>query len=480
MRRHPFLFVFALLLVFQSASARNKPETEWMQVLLDGRKIGWMKSVRETGADKVTTRETMHVRIERAGTGVTLEQEQKSVETPAGVPLGFGSRTSMSGFGSEVEGVVSGDNLKIKQTMGGASSEQSQPWPKGALLSEGLRKLEREKGLAPGTEYEALAFQPDTLGAVNVKTKVIGRERVTIVGKTRELHHLSQTIELPGSPVSAELWIDEQFNVQRMQMPMLGVNLEMLACDEACAHAPDQPADVLERTLAPAPRALDADLLGGVARYAIVVDNDAVKSLPTTGEQAAKALGEHRYELDIAAQPVAGREKAPEPADSQATRWLQSDAPELKKLLAQAGAENAAPRERMKTLETFVRGYIRNKSLRVGYASALETVKSREGDCTEHALLLAALGRAAGIPTRVVNGLAYTSHFNGKDNVFVPHAWAQAFVDGKWQSFDAALGGFDTGHIALSFGDGDPAGFYAGVNLLGQVRVESIEAAPKP
>jgi len=480
MRRHPLLFAFALLVVFQSVQARNKPETEWMQVLLDGRKIGWMKSVRETGADKVVTRETMHVRIERAGTGVTLEQEQKSVETPAGAPLGFGSRTSMSGFGNEVEGEVSGDNLKIKQTMGGTSSETTQPWPKGALLSEGLRKLERGKGLAPGTEYEALAFQPDTLGAVTVKTKVVGKERVTIVGKTRELNHLSQTIELPGSPVSAELWVDEQFNVQRMQMPMLGVNLEMLACDETCAHAPDQPADVLERTLAPAPRALEPELLGGVARYAVVVDNDAVKSLPATGEQGAKSLGEHRYELEIAAHPVAGREKPPEPADSQSTRWLQSDAPELKKLLAQAGGEGAAPRERMKTLEAFVRGYIRNKSLRVGYASALETVKSREGDCTEHALLLAALGRAAGIPTRVVNGLAYTQRFNGRDNVFVPHAWAQAFVDGKWQSFDAALGGFDTGHIALSFGDGDPAGFYAGVNLLGQVRVESVEALAKP
>jgi transglutaminase-like putative cysteine protease len=265
-----------------------------------------------------------------------------------------------------------------------------------------------------------------------------------------------------------------------MLMPMLGVNLEMLACDEACARGPDQSSDVLERTLAPAPHALEPALLNGAARYALVVDNDAVKSLPTTGEQAAKALGEHRYELEIDALPVAGREKAAEPADSQPTRWLQSDAPELRKLLAQAGAESAAPRERMKTLEGFVRGYIRNKSLRVGYASALETVKSREGDCTEHALLLAALGRAAGIPTRVVNGLAYTQRFNGRDNVFVPHAWAQAYVDGKWQSFDAALGGFDTGHIALSYGDGDPAGFYAGVNLLGQVRVESVEAVAKP
>jgi hypothetical protein len=194
MRRLLPLFALIVALFPLHAHARTKSDTEWMQVLLDGRKIGWMKSVRETGSDKIVTRETMHVRIERAGTGVTLETEQKSIETPAGVALGFSSRSALSGFASEVEAQIVGDNLKIKQTLGGASSEQTQPWPAGALLSEGLRRLEREKGLAPGTAYEALAFQPDTLSAVTVKTREVGAERVTVAGKPRDLHHLSQTI----------------------------------------------------------------------------------------------------------------------------------------------------------------------------------------------------------------------------------------------------------------------------------------------
>ena len=138
--------------------------------------------------------------------------------------------------------------------------------------------------------------------------------------------------------------------------------------------------------------------------------------------------------------------------DFRANDWLQSDAPPIVKLAADAVGDAKTPREQMQRLETFVRGYITNKNLSVGYASALEVAKNPEGDCTEHAVLLAALGRARGIATRVVDGLAYVDSYAGNRYVFVPHAWAQAYVDGHWQSFDAALPGFDAGHIALSVG----------------------------
>jgi hypothetical protein len=134
----------------------------------------------------------------------------------------------------------------------------------------------------------------------------------------------------------------------------------------------------------------------------------------------------------------------------------------------------------MQRIETFVRGFIRKKNLDVGYASALEVARKPEGDCTEHAVLVAALGRALGIATRVVDGLAYTPGFAGKDQVFVPHAWAQAFVDGRWQSFDAALLGFDAGHIALAIGDGDPWRFYSGLDMLGRIELRDAKSIAVP
>jgi transglutaminase-like putative cysteine protease len=61
----------------------------------------------------------------------------------------------------------------------------------------------------------------------------------------------------------------------------------------------------------------------------------------------------------------------------------------------------------------------------------------REGDCTEHAVLLAALVRARKIPARVVLGIALLE--GPKAVLAVGHAWVE-WHDGKqWLLADAAL-----------------------------------------
>ena len=64
---------------------------------------------------------------------------------------------------------------------------------------------------------------------------------------------------------------------------------------------------------------------------------------------------------------------------------------------------------------------------------ALSTLENRMGDCNEHAMLLAALARAAGIPARVEAGLVY---LKGK---FYYHAWNLLYV-GRWVTADAVFG----------------------------------------
>ena len=116
----------------------------------------------------------------------------------------------------------------------------------------------------------------------------------------------------------------------------------------------------------------------------------------------------------------------------------------------------------------------RHRRLRpVGDGSASEAARTREGDCTECAVLLAALLRANGIPSRCVNGLVYSEDdFAGQKDVFVYHMWTQAWIaldnddkpgeDGQqagyWLDLDSAMWRYSAGHIALgvsAMGDGD-------------------------
>ena len=97
MSRFPWVVPLVLLLVAAAAPAAAEPETTWMKVMLEGRKIGQIEHVRTVESGRVTTIERMAVTIERAGTALSLEVEERSVETADGKPLAFGARTSLGG-----------------------------------------------------------------------------------------------------------------------------------------------------------------------------------------------------------------------------------------------------------------------------------------------------------------------------------------------------------------------------------------------
>jgi Transglutaminase-like superfamily len=473
------LMLFSLLMLPLAAAAADAADDTWMRVLLDGRKIGDMHTSRESHGDRVITTQTMHVELDRTGTKIALTTSESDTETRAGKPLGFASSTTISGMASTLSGTLRADgNVDIVTEVGGAKQTRVIAWPAGALLAEGLRLAEQHTGLAPGTHFSELAFQPETVDAVQIESTVGAHETVDLPGGARQLTKVEQVIHFPGIPTRSTAWVDSEQNVFKMTMPLMGYELTMLACTKDCALAPNQSADILSHSMVRAPTALSADVLKhGVLLKLSSTRTDAALQLADSDEQRATTTAQG---VDLRIAPVGsggplGPEDKPTPSDSQPNDWLQSDAPEIRKL-AHEGAGNAAtPREQMQNLEGFVRRFIRTKDLNVGYASALEVAKNPEGDCTEHAVLLAALGRALGIPTRVVDGLAYTDHYAGAEHVFVPHAWAQAWVDGRWQSFDAALFGFDAGHIALSIGDGDPWRFFSGFDTLGRLRIDAVE-----
>jgi hypothetical protein len=297
---------------------------------------------------------------------------------------------------------------------------------------------------------------------------------------TRTLTRIDQVVQLPGAPTHSVAWIDDEQNVAKLVMPVMGYELTLLACSRECAQAPNQPADILMHALVPAPRAIGAEeRQRGLQLRLSASDGGEELRFVETDEQSVVAAGGG---VDLKIAPVgnatAAVEGKPDASDLRANDWLQSNAREIRELARKGAGDARGAREQMQRLEDFVRAFIRTKDLNVGYASALEVARKPEGDCTEHAVLLAALGRARGIPTRVVDGIVYVDNYAGREHVFVPHAWTQAYVDGRWQSFDAALRGFDAGHIALSYGNGDPWRFFAGFNALGRMRIESVAAIP--
>lgn len=117
---------------------------------------------------------------------------------------------------------------------------------------------------------------------------------------------------------------------------------------------------------------------------------------------------------------------------------LELDDPALRSWVDGLAPDKAADaEERAERLRLGVRTHITRKDLGVNDGSALETYRSKRGDCTEHATLLCAALRIAGIPARIEVGLV----FSPEHGAWVGHAWNSAWTKGRWLHLDSAYPG---------------------------------------
>ncbi|QWF16582.1 transglutaminase-like domain-containing protein [Lysobacter capsici] len=228
----------------------------------------------------------------------------------------------------------------------------------------------------------------------------------------------------------------------------------------------------IQAALVPSPYRLSPAARHGTIRYRLGERNGAVGwSWPQTGEQYAVRRSDG---LELTVCKNCGHETAP---DAKALRrylaptpWLQIGDRAVIGFARAAGGGSVDAR--MRRLVTAVQARLSGPVVYSGYHGAREALARREGDCTEYALLLAAAARARGIPARVVAGLAYGSRFVGQAHAFGPHMWVQAWNGERWVSYDAGLGEFDAGHLALVVGDGDPDSLRGAMRAIAGLRIE--------
>lgn len=479
---HPRPTLFLLLLLVMATgnpgwAVDAQVERTWRAVLFDGRKVGHGLSEREQLADgSVRSAEIMDLEIERDGVKIAMATLEETTESANGEPLSFRALVRTAGQQLSYHGSSKGrGRFDVEIESAGSQRQQTLRLPAETLFFEGQRKA-LAAAMTSGEELLVIdAFVPSQLAVVAVETSFKPRRRVELMHDDAELYEVEQLVRYPGSPVQVHAFVDQRFDAQRIRMDLMGMLVELLACDEACAKAPNQSLDFLDRLVLSSPRPLTAGELRKPLRFVVRVDGS--DALPFSGgHQQVRSLGEGRHELLIdPLRPVSQGAGEVDPLYREASAWVQSDSVLIQDLARRATRGGRTPLARMRKAEAFVRDYIFGKTLSVGYASALEVATTRQGDCTEHALLLAAIARAEGIPARVATGLAYVPAFGQREAVFVPHAWTEAWIDGHWQGFDAALQGFDAGHIALAVGDGDPVRYFAGVALLGRMAIETVE-----
>ena len=151
------------------------------------------------------------------------------------------------------------------------------------------------------------------------------------------------------------------------------------------------------------------------------------------------------------------------------TSLIQSDDNVIKLTTKEILSDEKDPTLAVKIINDWVYSNL-DKSPTVGIPNALDVLKTKTGDCNEHATLFAALARAAGIPTKVILGLVFL------DDKFYYHAWNEVFL-GKWVAIDPTLGQFpaDASHVKFIEGNLDKSSEI--LRLVGKIKLEILEAS---
>lgn len=488
-RRHVLWALMALALLVPAATAVEQipdlPSDEWQALFVGTKRVGYMHMEMRQDGDVIVTSCEMKVTMRRFRTEVTVRMAEVSRERVDGTPLSFETVQETSGVEIRTTGTIADGKLHLVTEQGGRRREKTVEWNADALFPYALDQKTRSLDLTPGTEVTVTVFSPDVSVSkpTQMTMKVIGPDAVDVLGVKHEAVKVESRVSaLPG--MTQQLWLDSRGDLLVSEMSLMG--LRTVRCTKEYALAKVEPAELMASIMVTP----DKPILfaGRLKRLVLKLSTEdgspfAIEVL-SEGHQRVVERTEESVTIEISREAAASEEESLEPYLARSTYLDCED----ERIIAAAKAavasvpagDEADAWHKARALRRAVHKLIKHKDFAVAIATASEVIETKKGDCTEHAVLLAAMARAQSIPARVAIGLMY---IGGR---FGYHMWTQVYVGGAWRDLDAVLPGrdFDAAHVRLAtsaLADGEAMlGLAAFASVFGNLKIEVLEREYMP
>lgn len=445
-----------------SAARTRADEDRWMAVYQNGRKIGYSHRRMQRVPRGYRFEESGLLRVNTMGVVQDIRMKTTGDLNPDGTLSAFRFDLHSSLFSFVVRGEVRGREAVVHHGPPAAEKQVRIALREAPHLSNGLYEALRGRALATGQEMTLNVFDPASMAERPVRVTVLERETIRVMGRSQAARKIA--VDFMGARQVA--WLGEDGGVLREQ-GLLGMTVEQVTKDRALDGLTlTASADLTDAASIPSRVVLDAP--EALARMTVRLVNVRPGSLSLDG-------GRQRYEqgrLTITREAMPARTtREALTADIRpflaATPLIQSDHPEIRARAARIVSPGDSDAVKARKLTDWVYRNVEKRPV-LSVPNALETLTHRVGDCNEHAALLAALARAAGIPAQIEAGLVY---LKGR---FYYHAWNVLYVDG-WVTADATLGQMpaDVTHIRLVRGEADRQIDLAGI--IGAVDLEIVD-----
>jgi transglutaminase-like putative cysteine protease len=423
----------------------------WTGIVFNGEKIGFTHFAIRKDADT----ENFEIRSEASFVlrflGIEKKVQLKSYDVIGGdlTLVRFAYEYQIDGSELRVAGRREPGELAATIVSGGRPTEQRLPVEGKLYPSSVISLYPVMNGLEIGREHGYFVYSGETQSVREVTQRVTGYERSDLflgnafkVETAMDGQRVTTWIGPDGRPV--------------FELAMRGVMISFLEDSGSATRylalaSLNKKESLIEYSLVRPDRPIDNPRAVSALRIALT---GADRLPPSDAWQRCAA---QRQEINCAIGRATGAEAAGAgpPPEALRERYLQpsvavqSTDPSIRRLADAIVRASASPEERIARVLRWLEQNIEKAPIDV--FSALDVLQQRKAECQGHAYLYTALARAAGIPTRMVNGLVYSEDFQG----FLYHSWAESLVGTNWQVVDPTFGqaAADATHIKLVEGE---------------------------
>jgi len=455
-----------LLAIFPQQRAKNDEaeikEESWHGIYVQGQKVGYGYS-----CQRIVVRDHRQY-VEN------YSESKIKVSRLGGVPIEINTRESIFYDREDnlqkvvVETTMTGDKISLEAQVksgkivffagGKQVNEVSSP---GKFYAEiPIKKLLDEGKIQPGYNQDFLVIDPLTYSLKTCHFEVLGWEEVMILGEKKSLCHTRTKMETIVS-VTVDDWLDEEGIIWKSINNSAFLTMTSLRMNREKALEPISSGFDLAYSTIIRPNVAWASpyqitrvrfRLSGLEREKFLrfPFDDGSQQLVQVGDDFVVVQTNSLVFKEKRALALPIKEEKIQ-SYLQPTTFCQSDDPQIQNVARDIIGDERNSWRAAKLIARWV-----NQALQpnydVGFASAREVLKARQGDCSEFTVLTVALCRAVGIPARAAVGIMSAG------GLFAYHMWPEVYVgrwlnlDPKWLVVDKDTGELVTDATHLKFG----------------------------
>ena len=438
----------------------------WMSIYFQGQKVGFTERALARTQDGYLLNQNTYMLLNLMGQVEELRTLTSARLSEDMAVVSFNFLMSAGPVRYQLSGQLNGLEFELVSTTGGNVTHSKIRLEEVPRLAAGLMPYLTRHGLEVGRKFKVPIFDPSTLSAKAVVVAVEDKEKLLVDGETIEAFR----IRMDYMDTQSYTWVDSEGRTIKEE-GLLG--LSMVRTTEEKAKE-------------------------GIVGRADLADLVAATSAPTTGSIAdprqtrylkarLRGIDLSGFELDGGRQRLEGdivevfrekvdvtEESVPDKTSEEFASYLTPDSfiqSRHPKIIHQARTLAGGIKSPLEIVERITNWVFESlvKRPTMSVPSAVDVLETKVGDCNEHAVLSAALLRAAGVPTRVAVGVLY---YSGR---FYYHAWIEVYW-GQWMAVDPLLGQIpaDATHIRFLTGGLDRQTEM--IRVIGRLEVDIIES----